>query len=109
MQNIKKEGEYYEDQKQHRVSGLWPVCFVQRPYHANGGGENEPSHSDLSGDQRNHRIYHFKPSIIWRIGAVKVIKPIKTEGKGIRPISYDTDKNTLSVYSCLSSVPVEMR
>lgn len=60
MQNIKKEGEYYEDQKQHRVSGLWPVCFVQRPYHANGGGENEPSHSDLSGDQRNHRIYLFQ-------------------------------------------------
>lgn len=52
---------------------------------------------------------YFKPSIIWRIDAVRVIKPIKTEGKGIRPISYDTDKNTLSVYSYLSDVEYEVR
>lgn len=52
---------------------------------------------------------YFKPSIIWRIDAVRVIKPIKTEGKGIRSISYDTDKNTLSVYSYLSDVEYEVR
>ena len=41
---------------------------------------------------------YWKPSIIWIVDEVRVMNPIRTESKNIRPISYVAPKNTLSVY-----------
>lgn len=46
---------------------------------------------------------YYKPSIIWYIDKLKIINPIKTESKGIRPIKY-TGGNDLSFYTYLSDV-----
>ena len=45
---------------------------------------------------------YWKPTLIWIIDAVRVINPIQTEVKGIRPIKMDKgDKNDLSYYTYL--------
>lgn len=46
---------------------------------------------------------YWKPTIIWYIDSVKVMKPIRTESKGIRPIRYNGG-NDLSYYTYLSDV-----
>ena len=46
-----------------------------------------------------HSIY-WKPTIVWYIDKVRVINPIQTEVKGIRPIKYNGG-NDLSFYTYL--------
>lgn len=46
---------------------------------------------------------YWKPSIIWVIDKVRVMKIIQTESKGIRPIKYGGG-NDLSMYTYLSDV-----
>lgn len=46
---------------------------------------------------------YWKPTIIWYVDKVKIMKPIKTESKGIRPIKY-SGGNDLSYYTYLSDV-----
>lgn len=45
---------------------------------------------------------YFKPTFTWIIDRVRVINPIMTEAKHIRPINYSDEKNTLSIYTYLS-------
>lgn len=52
---------------------------------------------------------YWKPSIIWVIDEVKIMRPIRTESKNIRPISYNVPKNTLSVYTYLADVSYQVR
>lgn len=47
-----------------------------------------------------HSIY-WKPTLIWVIDRVRVMKQIQTEVKGIRPIKYNDGKNDLSYYTYL--------
>lgn len=44
---------------------------------------------------------YWKPSIIWMVDSVRIMNPIQTESKSIRPISYDGMPNTLSIFSYL--------
>lgn len=44
---------------------------------------------------------YWKPSILWLIDEVRVMNPIRTEGKSILPIAYRKSTNTLSVYTYL--------
>ena len=44
---------------------------------------------------------YWKPTIIWIIDKLRVMNPIQTETKGIRPIKYQNDKNDLSYYTYL--------
>lgn len=44
---------------------------------------------------------YWKPSILWRVDEVCIMNPIRTESKSIRPISYNSPRNTLSVYTYL--------
>lgn len=44
---------------------------------------------------------YWKPSILWVLDEVCIMHPICTESKSIRPISYDKQENTLSVYTYL--------
>jgi len=46
---------------------------------------------------------YYKPTIIWYVDKVRIINPIKTESKGIRPIKYNGG-NDLSYYTYLSDV-----
>ena len=46
---------------------------------------------------------YWKPTLIWVIDKVRVIKPIKSESKAVRPIDYGGG-NTLSIYTYLSDV-----
>ena len=52
---------------------------------------------------------YWKPTIIWVIDSVRVMSPIRTESKSIRPISYNTGKNTLSIYTYLSDVEYQVK
>lgn len=52
---------------------------------------------------------YWKPSIVWVIDEICVMNRIRTEAKHIRPISYNTPKNTLSVYTYLADVEYQVR
>lgn len=54
-----------------------------------------------------HSVY-FKPTIIWYIDAVRVMHPIKTVRKGIRPIKYGGG-NDLAYYTYLEDVCYQVR
>jgi len=52
---------------------------------------------------------YWKPTFIWVIDEVRVMRPIRTEAKNIRPINYTDDGNTLSVYTYLADVCYHVR
>ncbi|NLO48324.1 MAG: type I-C CRISPR-associated protein Cas5 [Clostridiales bacterium] len=45
---------------------------------------------------------YWKPTITWIIDRVRVLNPIRTEAKHIRPINFSDNGNTLSIYTYLS-------
>lgn len=51
---------------------------------------------------------YWKPTIIWYIDKVRVMKPIRTLSKGIRPIEYGGG-NTLSIYTYLTDVEYQVQ
>ena len=54
-----------------------------------------------------HSVY-WKPTLIWIIDAVRVMNPIQTETKGIRPTSY-FGGNDLAYYTYLKDVRYQVR
>ncbi len=65
-----------------------------------------PSYEALKGVL--HSIY-WKPTIIWIIDEVRIMNPIQTETKGIRPIKYYDNKNDLSYYTYLRKCRYQVR
>lgn len=51
---------------------------------------------------------YWKPSLIWRISEVRVMNPIQTEVKGIRPINY-SGGNDLAYYTYLKNCCYQVR
>lgn len=51
---------------------------------------------------------YWKPTIIWCIDAVRIMKPIQTEVKGIRPIKYHGG-NDLAYYTYLKYVQYQVK
>lgn len=51
---------------------------------------------------------YWKPTFIWKIDAVRIMKPIQTESKGIRPIKY-SGGNDLASYTYLKDVEYRIR
>ncbi|MFZ5353395.1 MAG: type I-C CRISPR-associated protein Cas5c [Bacillota bacterium] len=51
---------------------------------------------------------YWKPTLIWVIDELRVMKAIKTQSQGIRPISYDGG-NTLSIYTYLRDVEYQVK
>ena len=51
---------------------------------------------------------YWKPTIIWRIDELRVMNPIQTETKAIRPIAYNGG-NDLSYYTYLKDVRYQVR
>lgn len=54
-----------------------------------------------------HSVY-YKPTIVWKIDSVRIMKPIQTERKGIRPIKY-SGGNDLAYYTYLTDVCYQVR
>ena len=54
-----------------------------------------------------HSVY-WKPTIIWKIDSVRIMNPIRTVRKGIRPIKY-SGGNDLSYYTYLEDVCYQVR
>ena len=52
---------------------------------------------------------YWKPSIIWIIDEVRLMNPVQTAVKGIRPIHYADDKNELSYYTYLKDCRYQVR
>ncbi|CUN86246.1 type I-C CRISPR-associated protein Cas5 [Eubacterium sp. am_0171] len=55
-----------------------------------------------------HSVY-WKPTLIWIIDSVRVMNPIQTETKGIRPIKYYNNKNDLSYYTYLKECRYQVK
>lgn len=51
---------------------------------------------------------YWKPSLIWLVDAVRVMNPIQTEVKGIRPIKYQGG-NDLAYYTYLKNCRYQVR
>lgn len=47
---------------------------------------------------------YWKPTFKWVVDRVRVLKPIKTESRGVRPIPFGKAHSTLSKYTYLSDV-----
>lgn len=47
---------------------------------------------------------YWKPTFIWIIDRVKILKKIQTESKSIRTLKYSNNKNSLSIYTYLKDV-----
>lgn len=64
-----------------------------------------PTYEALKGIAKS--IY-WKPTFIWIIDEVRVIKPIRTQTKGTKPLEYGGG-NTLAIYTFLSDVEYQVR
>ncbi len=52
---------------------------------------------------------YWKPTIIWIIDEVRIMNPIQTETKGIRPIKFQSKENDLSYYTYLKDCCYRVR
>lgn len=64
-----------------------------------------PTYEALKGIM--HSIY-WKPTIVWVIDAVRIMDPIQTETKGVRPVKYHGG-NDLSYYTYLKNCRYQVR
>lgn len=97
MQN--NDQQKIRNQVEFKVSGKY--ALFSDPITRMGGEKTSylvPTYQALKGIMES--IY-WKPSILWFVDEVCVMHPIRTESKSIRPISYVSAQNTLSVYTYL--------
>ena len=52
---------------------------------------------------------YWKPTFIWYVDEIRVMNPIQTEVKGIRPIKYSGGGNDLSYYTYLKNCRYQVR
>ena len=52
---------------------------------------------------------YWKPTMIWVIDKVRVIKPIRTQPRGAKPIKYHSTGNDLSIYTYLADVEYQVQ
>lgn len=52
---------------------------------------------------------YWKPTIIWVIDEARVMKRIRTQTKGTKPLEYSSGGNTLAIYTFLSDVEYQVR
>lgn len=51
---------------------------------------------------------YWKPTLIWIIDEVRILNPIKTEAKSVKPLDYGGG-NTLAIYTYLADVEYQVR
>lgn len=64
-----------------------------------------PTYEALKGIAKS--IY-WKPTLIWHIDAVRVMKPIRTQTKGTKPLNFGGG-NSLAIYTFLTDVEYQVR
>lgn len=64
-----------------------------------------PTYEALKGIAKS--IY-WKPTLIWVIDDVRVMKPVRTQTKGVKPMKYGGG-NTLAIYTFLDNVEYQVR
>lgn len=52
---------------------------------------------------------YWKPTIIWVIDRMRVMKPIKTQTRSAKPIKFNSGGNDLSIYTYLSDVEYQVQ
>jgi CRISPR-associated protein Cas5d len=52
---------------------------------------------------------YWKPTIIWYIDQVRVMNPIRTQARSVKPIIYDKGGNSLSIYNYLFDVKYQVQ
>ena len=52
---------------------------------------------------------YWKPTFLWVPDAIRIMNPIETESKGIRPIRYNNGTNDLSIYTYLVNVSYQVQ
>lgn len=52
---------------------------------------------------------YWKPTIVWVIDKVRVIKPIRTQPRGAKPIKYQSPGNDLAIYTYLADVEYQVQ
>jgi CRISPR-associated protein Cas5d len=74
------------------------------------GGEkcsyHVPTYEALKGVARS--IY-WKPTLVWVVDRVRVMKRIRTQSKGMKPLDYVSGGNSLALYNYLSDVEYQVR
>lgn len=109
FRKMKKEGETLKirNQVEYKVSAKY--ALFSDPITRMGGEKLTymvPTYQALKGITES---VYWKPSILWIVDEVRIMKPIRTESKNIRPISYNIHQNTLSVYTYLKDVEYQVR
>lgn len=99
--------EKYRNTVEFQVSGDY--ALFSDPVTRVGGEKcsyHVPTYEALKGIM--HSIY-WKPTLIWIVDAVRVMHPIRTETKGVKPILYHKAGNELSYYTYLRQVSYQVR
>ncbi len=52
---------------------------------------------------------YWKPTIVWVIEKVRVMKPIRTQPRGAKPIKYQSGGNDLSIYTYLADAEYQVQ
>lgn len=52
---------------------------------------------------------YWKPTFVWIVDQVRIMNPIKTQTKGMKPIKYYGGGNDLSIYTYLTDVEYQVR
>ena len=96
----------YRNTIEYEVYGMY--ALFSNPVMRVGGEKTSyhiPTYEALKGITES--IY-WKPTIMWIVDAVRVMNPIQTETKGIRPIVYNGG-NELAYYTYLKDVRYQVR
>jgi CRISPR-associated protein Cas5d len=51
---------------------------------------------------------YWKPTFMWVIDRLRVLRPIRTQTKGMKPLRYDIGGNDLSIYTYLADVEYQV-
>jgi CRISPR-associated protein Cas5d len=52
---------------------------------------------------------YWKPTFVWYIDKVRVMQPIRTQPRGVKPIKYQSGGNELSIYTYLTNVEYQVQ
>lgn len=74
------------------------------------GGEkcsyHVPTYEALKGIVKS--IY-WKPTLVWVIDKLRIVKPVKTQTKGLKPLKYSENGNFLAIYNYLVDVEYQVQ
>lgn len=85
-----------------------PYALFTDPFSKTGGDKcsyHIPTYEAMVGITKS--IY-WKPTFIWVIDKVRVMNPIRTESKNIKPIKMNDGGNTLAIYNYLANVEYQV-